>query len=101
MIRSWTAKSCEEAEDLLETFAFDLVLMDCRLPEKSGIECAIMIREGSTRTKNVPIIAFTADVTEENRAQCREAGMKDFLPKPFTLPELQDKIFAWLKPKER
>ena len=95
-ISAYTAKSCEEASELLETFAFDVILMDCRLPLKSGLECTRLIRGGATRSAHSPIIAFTADLTPENRQKCREHGMDDFLAKPFTLAEFEEKIWRWL-----
>ena len=89
--------SCAEALELLRMFSFDVVLMDCRMPVVDGCECTKRIRALSEKTKNIPIIAVTANLQPSNRIACRDAGMNDFLGKPFTLQELHDKLCYWLE----
>ncbi|HSI60295.1 MAG TPA: ATP-binding protein, partial [Ideonella sp.] len=68
----------------------DLILMDCRMPLMDGYAAtrAIRAQEDTLGLARVPVIALTATVTELGRTQCIEAGMDDFLSKPFTLEEL-------------
>jgi CheY-like chemotaxis protein len=60
---------------------FDAILMDIEMPELDGIEATKHIR---LFNKNIPIIAITAYVTEQNRNKCSDAGMNEFLAKPVT-----------------
>jgi len=55
-------------------------------------------RSAGKNTRSVPIIAFTAQVTEEVRAQCLAAGMDDFLAKPVGINQLEEKIIQWVRP---
>lgn len=73
---------------------FELVLMDVQMPIFSGLEATRAIRDWETKTPNqrIPIIAMTAN---PNRKQCLEAGMDDFLFKPYTLAELEAVIEKW------
>ena len=91
--------SCADALELLRMFSFDVVLMDCRMPIVDGCECTKRIRALNEKTRNIPIIAVTANLQTSNRIACRDAGMNDFLGKPFTLQELHDKLCYWLEKK--
>lgn len=72
----------------------DLILMDCRMPVMDGYAAtrAIRAQEDTLGLARVPVIALTATVTELGRTQCIEAGMDDFLAKPFTIEELEAAI---------
>ena len=73
-----------EALDLLAKDHFDCVLMDIQMPEMDGIETARQIRKLNDPAKaSIPIIALTANVHEEDIEKYKEAGMNDFLAKPF------------------
>lgn len=69
---------------------FDVVLMDLRMPGMDGLEATRRIRAEHGRT--LPIIAITANVMDEDRAACLEAGVDEFLPKPFRAEELWDAL---------
>ncbi len=64
---------------------FDLVLMDCRMPDLSGIEATAEIRrlEGASGRGRLPIIAVTAYALAEDRQRCLDAGMDGYIAKPF------------------
>lgn len=88
--------SSEEALRALDAEAFDLILMDCRMPGIDGYECTERIRKLESAHKDIPIIAVTACVLPGDREKCMDSGMNDFLGKPFTLEELNAKINQWL-----
>ncbi|MCH2223415.1 MAG: PAS domain S-box protein [Crocinitomicaceae bacterium] len=73
----------KEAVELLKTEEFDLILMDIRMPIMNGIEASKIIRNELNLTK-VPIIALTANAIQGETEKCKEAGMNDYLSKPFS-----------------
>ncbi|MEN8177822.1 MAG: ATP-binding protein [Pseudomonadota bacterium] len=79
---------------------FDLVLMDCHMPELDGFEATRLIRQQENGSARLPIVALTADVQKETRNYCLEAGMDDYLSKPFTLQQLQGTLKNWLSESE-
>jgi two-component system, sensor histidine kinase and response regulator len=78
--------------------AFDVVLMDCHMPELDGFETTIEIRkrEQVLNRKRIPIIALTANAMEQDREECLNAGMDDHLAKPLSRQQLKDKLDIWL-----
>jgi CheY-like chemotaxis protein len=76
---------------------FDLILMDCQMPEMDGYTATRLIRDGEAGDayKDIPIIALTAYATTEDKDKCDEAGMNDFLSKPFNPADLLHKINKW------
>ncbi len=74
---------------------FDLILMDCRMPEMDGYSATQRIRSEEAG-EHTPVIALTANVTEMDRQRCLDAGMDDFISKPFTIQELQSILAKWL-----
>jgi two-component system sensor histidine kinase RpfC len=73
----------EAALDVLETEQFDLVLMDVNMPVMNGIEATKHYRFAALGRPHVPIVALTADATEEVRRRCQEAGMDACVTKPI------------------
>ena len=71
--------------------------MDCQMPTLDGYTATRLIREGDAGDwlKNTPIIAMTADVMNDNRKECTEAGMNDFIGKPFDPEKLKALIVKW------
>ncbi len=77
----------------------DLVFMDCHMPQIDGFKATTHIRSQKSpalSSKNLPIIALTADVREGIQEQCSQSGMNDYLSKPFTLDDLAEKLSLWL-----
>ncbi len=76
---------------------FDLILMDCMMPTMDGYESARAIRrEESLAGARIPIIACTANVNEEEKRKCQEAGMDDFLSKPYKPAALKAMMEKWI-----
>jgi len=77
---------------------FDLVLMDCQMPEMDGYEATRCIRAGEAAGgSHIPIVALTANAMAGDRELCLDAGMDDFLSKPFQLHELSSVLGKWAR----
>jgi PAS domain S-box-containing protein len=85
-----------EALEELEKAPFDLVLMDCQMPELDGYEATRLIREGPEEMRRVPIVALTAHAMKEDLDRCLDVGMNDTITKPFTEEALRRKLEHWL-----
>jgi two-component system sensor histidine kinase/response regulator len=100
------ARNGRVAVDLLEREHFDMVLMDCQMPELDGFEATAEIRERETRSQvdaragsrraRIPIVALTAHAMQGDRERCLQAGMDDHVTKPFSRDELAAVIERWL-----
>ncbi|MFZ2267337.1 MAG: response regulator [Azonexus sp.] len=91
------ASNGREAIDLLRSEAFDCVLMDVRMPEIDGIEATQRIR-AEAQFSALPIIAMTANARAEDREECLQAGMNDFISKPVDPAQLFRILSKWLHP---
>ena len=82
----------QEAVDALQIIPYDLVLMDCQMPEMDGFEATRRIRQDGSKARNpcVPIIAMTASNMRGDREKCIQAGMNDFIAKPVQRKELEE-----------
>ncbi|HVZ22719.1 MAG TPA: ATP-binding protein, partial [Vicinamibacterales bacterium] len=85
------------AIDMLQRQTFDLVLMDCQMPNVDGLEATRRIRSGvaGLAAAAIPIVALTASATTEGRAEALAAGMNAYLTKPITAAALRDGILRW------
>lgn len=87
----------EAALDILEMQEFDLVLMDVNMPVMNGIEATKLYRFASLDRPRVPIVALTADATEEVARRCEEAGMDACITKPIEPNRLLEIIGALVR----
>jgi two-component system sensor histidine kinase/response regulator len=89
-----------EALDALGRIAYDLVLMDCQMPEMDGYEAAAELRRREDDSKRTPLIALTASASEADRRRCLAAGMDDFLAKPVRESDLAAMLHQWIPNNE-
>ena len=92
------ANNGQEALDLLRNERFDCVLMDMQMPVMGGIEATRKIR-AIPSLADLPIIAMTANATGEDKEECLNAGMNDFISKPFFADYFYRKLLLWLSKK--
>jgi PAS domain S-box-containing protein len=86
-----------EAIEAVSRVPYDLVLMDCQMPELDGFAATEVIRRREALGEHVPIIAMTAGVMPGDQERCITAGMDDYLPKPVTFSRLGTTIDRWLR----
>ncbi len=92
------AETGVKALDICQRDSFDLILMDCLMPEMDGFELTRRLRRQELEDGGrVPIIALTADTSQETRVLCSTAGMDDFLGKPLVTSQLKTTLAHWLK----
>lgn len=97
--KSTLANNGVEALAILAEQVFDLVLMDCQMPEMDGFDATREIRQRNIKALNqqpVPIIAMTANVMSGDRDRCLDVGMNDYLAKPVQFDELDALLRKWL-----
>ncbi len=91
------ASNGREAMEAARQHRFDLILMDCSMPEMDGYESTAHIRNQEESTgRRTPIVAMTANTQRGDAEKCLAAGMDDYLAKPITLVELRQKLELWL-----
>ena len=89
-----------EAVEKAEQTLYDIILMDCQMPEMDGFEATQKIRAiAAEKYSKVPIVAVTANALPEDKERCFECGMDDFISKPLKPNDLADSLGKWV-PKE-
>ncbi|BCG18154.1 ATP-binding protein [Vibrio alginolyticus] len=84
----------KEALEAVKSKDYELIFMDCRMPEMDGYEATMYLRE---RGFTHPIIALTAGTTIEERQKCIDSGMDDILTKPYTATDIEQIMCKWLE----
>jgi diguanylate cyclase (GGDEF)-like protein len=88
----------KEALESVTRQRFDLILMDCQMPQMDGYQTTQRLRALEGGGPRVPIIAMTANVQEGDAEKCLASGMDDYLPKPLKLDALWQKLQQWVGP---
>jgi signal transduction histidine kinase/CheY-like chemotaxis protein/ligand-binding sensor domain-containing protein len=99
-LRADVAANGREAVRMFELLPYDLVFMDCQMPEMDGYEAAQEIRRREGSGPHVAIIAMTADAMAGCRERCLQAGMDDFVGKPVAMEALFEALQRWAPAKE-
>lgn len=88
----------KEAVDKIQEQDFDIIFMDCQMPEMDGFEATLKIRkfEKKNSKPGIPIVALTADAMVGDREKCLAAGMNDYINKPFKEIEIANALERWL-----
>jgi signal transduction histidine kinase/DNA-binding response OmpR family regulator/HPt (histidine-containing phosphotransfer) domain-containing protein len=88
-------RSGGEAVARFDAESFDLVLMDCQMPGMDGFDATRAIREREIDEAHIPIVALTAHAMHFDREVCLDAGMDDYVSKPFSKDDLRDVLMRW------
>ena len=86
----------QEAVQAVVDNRYDLVLMDCQMPVMDGYQATGHIRSSENSDQRLPIIALTANAMAGDAEKCYDAGMDDYLAKPFVIESLEEKLTKWL-----
>jgi PAS domain S-box-containing protein len=94
--RADLAETGLEAVELAGATAYDLILMDLQLPGLDGLDATTRIRRAEAGGAHAVVVALTANATPEDRANCLDAGMDDYLSKPVRADALRDVLDRWI-----
>jgi CheY-like chemotaxis protein len=95
-LRTDVAGNGREAVELCAMLPYDLVFMDCQMPEMDGYTATAEIRKRQGPNGRVAIIAMTAEVREGCRERCSAAGMDDYIAKPVRLDDMIEALKKWV-----
>jgi PAS domain S-box-containing protein len=97
-VKSDIAANGQEAIDCLNDRHYELIFMDCHMPEMDGYQATKKIRSMKFvhNSSKIPIIAITASTMKGDRERCLAAGMDDFISKPIHVETIQQKLIMWL-----
>ncbi|MBL8267255.1 response regulator, partial [Steroidobacter sp.] len=85
-----------EAVDMASRLRYDIIFMDCFMPELDGYGASRALRQLEQGERRVPIIALTANAMADDRAKCIAAGMDDYLSKPVGLEDIRKTLQRWV-----
>ena len=93
-----SVESGQECIDAFKAKIFDLIFMDCHMPDMDGFQTTRALRkyEEDNSLKPVPIVALTANTSAEIRQECLTSGMSDYVAKPIKVDDLQEVVNRWL-----
>ena len=94
-VRADIASNGREAVEMFRLLPYDLILMDCQMPEMSGYEATREIRRTERPGSHVNIVALTAEAVAGSRERCLSHGMDDFISKPIQLATLAATVRKW------
>ena len=93
--RAEVAINGREAFERARAGTYDVILMDCQMPEMDGWEATARIRAAMAGRRRIPILALTANASDADRQRCLDAGMDAHLAKPLKLERLADALATW------
>jgi signal transduction histidine kinase/CheY-like chemotaxis protein len=99
-VRTDVAANGREALEMMRMLPYDLVFLDCQMPEMNGYEAVAEIRRREGSERRTPVIAMTAEAIDGRREQCLEAGMDDFIAKPVKMEMLAQALKRWAQKEE-
>lgn len=85
-----------EAVEAALSLPYDLIFLDCQMPEMDGFDACRAIRHAESHGQHTPIIAMTANVLKGDKEKCLSAGMDDYLPKPVRMADMAKMVEHWL-----
>jgi CheY-like chemotaxis protein len=91
-LRADVAGNGREALEMLDMMPYDLIFMDCQMPEMNGYEATAEIRRREGKNRRVPIVAMTAEATLTCKDQCLAAGMDSYVSKPVRLDDIVEAL---------
>ena len=92
------AANGKQAVEMVAAIPYDMVFMDCQMPEMDGFEAALEIRRRQGYHHHTPIIALTSNAMQGDRERCLDAGMDGYISKPMKPPEISAALEQWLAP---
>jgi two-component system, sensor histidine kinase and response regulator len=98
-IRPEVAANGREAVEMSKMTPYDLIFMDCQMPELDGYAACREIRSREGRGHRITIVAMTAEAMQGSRELCIEAGMDDYISKPVKHGEISEALRKWLAPR--
>jgi two-component system sensor histidine kinase/response regulator len=93
------ANNGQEALEMVDKHAYDMVLMDMQMPLMDGVTATIEIRKNAMH-QDLPIVAMTANAMQQDKDKCAKAGMNDHVAKPIDPDELFRVLLKWIKPSQ-
>jgi PAS domain S-box-containing protein len=94
------ADNGRQALQKIDRFSYDLIFMDCEMPEMDGFDATAKIRHREDEKSLLPIIAVTAQAMQGDRERCLLAGMSDYLSKPLKQEDFFQALESWLPGRE-
>ena len=91
------AANGREARDMSDQLPYDVILMDCQMPEMDGYEATAEIRKREGPARHTPIVAMTAGAMAADRERCLQAGMDGYLSKPVSAQQLREMLGKFLE----
>ena len=100
-IKAVLAENGYEAVAQVRENKFDMVFMDCQMPEMDGFLATRVIRKSGYSSDDVIVVALTANAMKGDREKCLAAGMNDYMAKPVVEEEIRKMLLKWLSPNKR